>query len=849
MGSLYRSELMSLCQVFLQADSAFEAVAKIGELGMCQFIDLNEEVSNYARKFITEVRRCEGMERNLNTFREEIESHDIDIPDVYEHIPAPLPREMGILEANFEKIAEELESINGSTAGLRANFIHLHNTRYVLKKVRQSFEDGQRTQALHSISEHQHIESQQLTVIADEDKLKTESELRIVAGVIDQARVLAFERVLWRLCRGNVYVRTSEVPRGGHPLLQDEDPQSAFLLFFSGEQLRNKVIRICESFRASIIPVPESEAQRGDMTLNVNAQLEDMVTVVDQTLEHRDRVLRAAAENLKVWEIKVLKLKAIFHTLNKFNIDVTQKCLIAECWIPTDDITHVRLALAEATKLSGSTVTSVIHQLETNEMRPTFHRTNKFTRGFQNIVDSYGIANYREVNPAPWTIITFPFIFAIMFGDTGHGIIMFISALLLVLFEAKIERAKIKDEIFNTFYGGRYVILLMGLFSCYTGLIYNDVYSRSIDIFGSQWKNPYNTSILFEIMSNDANAENKEETKLQLPPYPSFDDASGPYPFGLDPIWNLADNKLNFLNPMKMKSSVIIGIAQMTFGLSLSLLNHLHNKSVVDVVFVFIPQLLFLSLIFIYLCAQIVLKWVFFWVRPSRIFGYLYPGSNCAPSLLIGLINMFMVKSRTEGFVIEYKNGSWSDVDQCHQQQWYPHQGTIEKIFLLVAVLCIPIMLLVKPFYQRALVARGQHVEFHSDSGHGEFNFADVMVYQAIHTIEFVLGCISHTASYLRLWALSLAHAQLSEVLWEMVLRMAFHMKGIGGIIAVFIIFFLFAILSICILILMEGLSAFLHAIRLHWVEFQSKFYGGAGIQFEPFSFYRLIRVYEGLED
>lgn len=67
------------------------------------------------------------------------------------------------------------------------------------------------------------------------------------------------------------------------------------------------------------------------------------------------------SQDVRSLGVKVLKTKAIYHTLNMFNMDVTQKCLIAECWAPVRDINNINAAIAEGTvRISQSYIHSLL---------------------------------------------------------------------------------------------------------------------------------------------------------------------------------------------------------------------------------------------------------------------------------------------------------------------------------------------------------------------------------------------------------------------------------------------------------------------------------------------------------
>lgn len=813
---------MQLVQLMIPAESAHDTIGALGDVGLLQFKDLNADKSAFQRTYANQVKRCDEMARKIRFFHDQVEKAGLTIgiralPDK--------GSDMDELEAKLDELEAEMLEVNGNSERLARSYNELVELQLVLEKA-GSFFDQARVEAQAESFDRSYSMQEDMGAPLLESALPADNKggrLGFVAGLIPQEKLNGFERLLFRATRGNMFLRQASVGSVKDPATGEQQEKHVFVVFYAGERARTKILKICEAFGANRYPFPEDPSRQRQMHGEVTARLRELHTTIEAGDRHREAVLQNIAFNLDQWATQVRREKAIFHTLNKLSVDASKKVLVAEAWCPSVAKPRVHEALRQATEASSTQVHTILQPLVTTDPPPTFFKTDMFQTCFQAIVDAYGVARYREANPAVFTIVTFPFLFAVMFGDFGHGLLMLAFALFLLVNEKKFLKQQL-DEIFGMCFGGRYCILLMSLFSIFTGLIYNEFFSMPMVIFGpTHAKCVKNGTVIPEIWDMRACPEAHGEVL--------FVKGASPYPFGVDPVWHGTKSELPFLNSMKMKMSIILGVTHMNLGIVMSLFNNMYFKDRLSTICEFIPQMIFLNCLFGYLSICIIYKWV----------------SGATTDLYHVMINMFL---------------SPGTVDETGYL--YAGQSGLQVFFLLIAFVAVPWMLVPKPMIlkkrheaaqrmrvrydvittdqhmdedeeSRGLIGGGGHGGGHGDHGHGDhFDFGEIMVHQMIHTIEFVLGAVSNTASYLRLWALSLAHSQLSAVFYDRVLMMTIRMNSP---LAMMIGFFVFFCATMGVLMVMESLSAFLHALRLHWVEYMNKFYKGDGYAFAPFNF------------
>ena len=843
-------------KIRIPKDSANEILFALGKLkNSIEFEDLTKNDLEAKKSFGDMIKRCDEVKKKIDEFIQICNEFllPIDNSSSFNELNSKLSEDMkerdkkfgqtyfDLIEGEILKNDRKISELVDSHEQVRENLNTLFEKNHVLQKVTELITDNA---VYGNFGESQ----------SEEDGImsSTNTNLVLMAGIIPIEYEMRFKRMIFRVSRGNAttafynleispeeYYYTANLRQralsmtnfnklkilGSESYQNMKNRKKIFSVVFTGSEeniLLKKILKVCEIFQASRYAIPQSikiqselAALAEDITEKKNILINierNLVTLLRETNQFK---------KLKGYRYSIYKLYFEQQRLIYTNLG---KCILREnfidgrVWIPKNKLIDVQTTLNNLFKDQENRLNASLTDIENepNFNPPTLILVNEFTLIPQLIVDTFGIPRYKEINPGYFTIITFPFLFGVMFGDIGHSLFLFCFSIYLLINNKTLSKST--NSMIQTLAQARYFLLLMSIFSFYCGLLYNDFLSVPL-----YFNSCYHKSEI---------KEDKEEKLLTK-------DKECKYKFGLDPVWMISNNELAFINSLKMKFSVIIGVFQMTLGIVLKGINSIYDKNLIECFCVFIPELIFMLILFGYMDLLIFLKW-----------SVNYEGEEKrAPDIKSYLMNMILKFGKLP-----------PEPEEGLDWKLYGSRDFYENLHLslvILAIICLIIMLVptiilgynkAKSQYKnnnrRNLIDNEvnenliQNEEINLQENQ-EPLLSDFIVASVIETIEFALGAVSNTASYLRLWALSLAHSQLSAVFFEYSIGLLsrFTDNPLTDGILLSIVFVIFGAVTFGVLLCMDLMECFLHTLRLHWVEFQNKFFKADGYKFSPFCF------------
>ena len=914
---------------------AIKILEKIASLDdpILEFIDITENDLEAKKSFAPSIKRCENIEIKLTELEKFANEFNIPIDHYkeYKEFKAALNKdqlkrqvkensyfdfaENEILE-EYKTICDLYESYNK----IKENLIIEIQRKITLEKyfsltaatiIDQNNPRGRRKSSVNNniINPPESNKNVLNNVLnqsisnASVDSIVRENQYEPITGLCFASDELRMKRMIFRVSHDKVLCTyfDAEFPEEFKP----KEPMKIFVMFCPKiDYLIAKMLKVCDVYNCPRFDIPDNY---------VGHVMEILPDISEKILEHKNYLFEAKKslksyledyilikKRLQLYKIYFKREKLIYLNLSKCNCG--DNFIDGEIWVLQKNFEKLQAAITSS--FDDDSTATFIDLKDYGMDRPTYIDVNEFTYPFQEIVNQYGIPNYHEINPGYFTIITFPFLFGIMFGDIGHGLILFIITLYLFYLANKNRRKNngvinndelpniyninnnndrelindkeinildsTEDSMLKSFVQYRYFFLLCSIFAVFCGFMYNEFFAIPLNLFGTCYNSKKNGEFILDKINGEKCV----------------------YPIGLDPAWIGTTNELTYINSLKMKFSIIVGVIHMMLGICIRGINNLNARNSTAFFFEFIPQFLFMGLMFGYLIVMIYYKW-----------GTDYDNNtDDAPSLLSIMINMAIKLGDIDGEPLFKSFLGFS-------------QESINQIILVICILLIPIMLFVKPiqFYIRKSRTKGisfrkeemsliqnenknednlninkendednmnlnnsgdyslslsqesvikpnelysqlyksQKIKYKEESK-AKFQFVELFIGQLIEVIEYVLGTVSNTASYLRLWALSLAHTALAHVFIEKTFIGYIQndqVNIVSSVIGVFIYFLVFLLATGFILIFMDAMECVLHTLRLHWVEFQNKFYKGDGYLFEPFSFKNIFNNDEILKE
>eukprot|EP01052_Picozoa_sp_SAG31_P004210 SAG31_NODE_173_length_21354_cov_16.826112_3_plen_264_part_00 len=248
--------------------------------------------------------------------------------------------------------------------------------------------------------------------------------LQHVVGSLPKSSVNMFERLVYRVGRGNVHTRFMDMDM--RPQMGSEQ-KVVFVALLQGHEMKRKVAKIANNFKANVFEynpaTVDSDRKR------VQEQLAQRSNTVNKTQAHISAELTNIIPKLPEWQKLVVRERQIYMTLNKFaplaelrdDFDSHHsEFLTGEAWCPVASVSAVQHTLRAAQQVSRATAPSACRTFKSHSTPPTYFKVGKITTAFQSIVEAYGVARYREHSPVRMLVCSPHVVVVFVFGLRLH---------------------------------------------------------------------------------------------------------------------------------------------------------------------------------------------------------------------------------------------------------------------------------------------------------------------------------------------------------------------------------------------------------------------------------------------
>ncbi|MBS7249091.1 MAG: hypothetical protein KIH08_00650 [Candidatus Freyarchaeota archaeon] len=787
---------MGIIKVICHKDYERELIRCLHEIGEVELIDVMEQGGTVAAAETSEV------ERTVFSLLNEIQRH-VDYLGLEKYVPylankIPKKKRWMVDDRKIEKV---LELAQKTLAKVDPKIQSLSQE---LLQVQQEL-DKQKT--VQKIAET--LEPLDISL----DQLGAGKYVYAVAGTVLTIKSGTLRWRIKEVTEGNYIFRSTSIGEGRDVV---------FISFLN--QYRGVVERVLTAFGFEQFKLPP------DVKGTTKEIIHKTASNIKKLEESLNKLEEQRMDIIKNWGYQLLVCKELL-TIEKNRIDakkyfrITKSTVEVWGWFPLNKSKILSAAIDSATDRTA--IIEITKSIPPEEERPTKMENPRIIGAYQKLVKAFGIPNYHEIDPTKFFILTFPVFFGLMFPDIAHGAILAFIALMILVWKS---RKPVVTGIVGYIVEGAGLLFICGIFAVIFGFIFGSFFG-SHAVYDPLWYNPFTQSGNFRFL----------------------------------------------------RLSVIIGVAEITFGFSLRFNNLWRNGK--RKMAVFQP----LCLIWFYLGAFLIIYSDEYSVNFMNWFSPYGAISDNLTTLITKYYTVGLTASDLPA-VWQIMTPFWYTTLRplkaleplglgnyiMDTQLWHILEAVAEIQYFFGEKLLLETLHTVEEVVIINTTAWGPVIHLPPVQILTIFGVLLPVFLTLFGTIavshdrteafseqlDYLISCLSHTVSFSRIFALAAVHVILSVIFLELpgppALANVVKVSTLTGLLttlnpalsgfpvpSVVTESLLWAAVGTIVILGLEGLIAFMNTLRLHWVEFFSKFYHGDGREFTPFTSARQLTQLE----